>query len=395
MNQNNILQIYRTYFPDTQGGIEEAIRQIAFTIKQHGFATRVLVPSNRVTVPDVVVVDGIEVHRVPELCEIASCNIYRSGFGKLKELIEWADIVHFHYPWPFQDILNHLFIKSSDVKTVVTYHSDIVRQKLLGSLYSPLQNSFLGSVDKIVATSPQYAATSDVLRRFKDKVEIVPLGLDRALIPQSDGESLAGVKQKVGEGFFLFVGVLRYYKGLDVFVEAAKLSNLPVVIAGAGPEMEALVKQVNRLGATNVVLMGRVTDQEKAALFELAGCVVLPSTVRAEGFGVTLIEGLSFGNPLITCDINTGVSFVNEKGSTGLVAKPGCPHSLAEAMTTLFNNDEMRAQMSIAALHRFESLFSGDSLGARYASIYGDLLGKTDTRYRHQVIAAESPELEY
>jgi glycosyltransferase involved in cell wall biosynthesis len=64
-------------------------------------------------------------------------------------------------------------------------------------------------------------------------------------------------------------------------------------------------------------------------------------------------------------------------------------------MTTLFNNDEMRAQMSIAALHRFESLFSGDSLGARYASIYGDLLGKTVTSYSHQVIAADSPELEY
>jgi hypothetical protein len=62
-------------------------------------------------------VDGIAAYQVPELIEVASCNVYKGGFQLLTELIEWADIIHYrfhyHYPWPFQDVLHFMLVKRS------------------------------------------------------------------------------------------------------------------------------------------------------------------------------------------------------------------------------------------------------------------------------------------
>lgn len=76
-----------------------------------------------------------------------------------------------------------------------------------------------------MATSPQYAHTSENLLRHKNKVKIIPLAVDENTYPIPSNDNINKWREKVGEGFFLFVGVLRYYKGLDFLLEAAKSTS--------------------------------------------------------------------------------------------------------------------------------------------------------------------------
>src|SRR5690606_4141121 len=108
----------------------------------------------------------------------ASCDL--GGPGALREFAELArkhDIVHYHFPWPFADIMH--MAGNVRIPSVMTYHSDIVRQSALSRLYAPLMWRMLTAMDRIVATSPAYAATSRILtdRRIAARVNVIPLGL--------------------------------------------------------------------------------------------------------------------------------------------------------------------------------------------------------------------------
>jgi glycosyltransferase involved in cell wall biosynthesis len=171
-----VIHVYRTFFPDTQGGLEETIRQIAKGTIELGDEVQVFTLSKTASAIEEIKFEGIRVTRVPELFEIASCSVSLKGFSVFRELCEWADVVHFHFLWPFGDVLRMFVPKNT--KTMVTYHSDIVRQKLLLKMYAPLMHYFLNSVDSIVSTSPNYLKTSPVLQRYKRKAEVIPIGLD-------------------------------------------------------------------------------------------------------------------------------------------------------------------------------------------------------------------------
>ncbi len=369
-----ILHVYRTYFPDTQGGLEEVIRQICLNSRHHGVESRVFTLSkgddnNRRVVRRP---EG-RVYRASLDAELASCSVsFRAG-KLFRRLLEWADVVHYHFPWPFADFL-HL-TTTINKPSLVTYHSDIIRQRLLGRLYRPMMNRFLGAVDRIICTSPNYFATSDVLRRFSEKVEVIPIGLNEDSYPSPTAEQLVSVEQQYGRNFFLFVGVLRYYKGLHILLEAIRSSAIPVVIAGSGPTERELREQANALGLNNVIFAGSVDEITKVGLFKLAAGVVFPSYLRSEAFGVTLLEGAMYGKPLISAEVGSGTSHVNVDGKTGYVVAPGSAAELRRAMEKLLANPDMNALFGKQARQRYSALFTGELMGARYASVYQDLLG--------------------
>ncbi len=371
-----VLQVYRTYFPDTQGGLEEVIRQIC---RNTGRAVNVDDPvKNRVMCltrtsetgamrrPEAAVV------RVKQHAEIASCGLSACGFRAFERQLEWADIVHYHHPWPFADML-HIAGRVTQ-PTVVTYHSDIVRQRFLGRLYAPLMHRFLSRVDRIVCTSPNYLASSKVLAHHTDRTDVIPIGIDPAAYPEASSSTRAAVHEAFGEGFMLFVGVLRYYKGLHVLLEALKGAGVRCVIAGQGPEEKNLKSQAARLGLDNLVFAGRVDDETKVALIDAAAAFVLPSYLRSEAFGVVLLEAAMRGKPLISTDAGTGTSYVNVDGETGVVVPPDDADALRSAMQQL---TDARAQKELGknAKARFEREFTGEAMGRRYRLLYEELLG--------------------
>ncbi|WP_280076939.1 glycosyltransferase family 4 protein [Pseudomonas fulva] len=366
-----VLHFFKTYYPDSMGGIEQVIFQIAEGTQAHGIEPEVLYLSSRGAARNEPVANHLT-HRAKLDLHVASTGFSLSAFKDFAELARKADIVHFHFPWPYMDLVH--FATRLNKPTVVSYHSDIVKQKWLLKLYQPLMNRFFSSVDRIVASSPNYAAHSPVLTQFKDKVSIIPYGLDRSTYPKASAEKLAYWRQRLGERFFLFVGALRYYKGLDYLLEAARISGLPVVIMGGGFLEQQLRQQASDAGLSQVQFLGGLPDEDKVALLKLCYAFTFPSHLRSESFGISLLEAAMYGKPLISCEMGSGTTFINLADQTGLVVPPRDAPALAQAMQQLWDDPAQAQAMGAAAQQRFENVFTASAMANAYAELYRSLL---------------------
>lgn len=365
-----VLHVYKTYFPDSYGGLEQTINQICLASSKHGIENRVFTLSSE-PAPSTIKRPEAEIHRFPLSVDIASCGFSLKGLYGFKKYSRWADVIHYHFPWPFADIL-HL-MHNVDRPSVVTYHSDIVRQKHLFWLYRPLMDRWFSRVQQIIATSQNYLETSDILLRYREKVSVIPIGIEKSSYPSVSPETLEKWRSHLGENFFLFVGVLRYYKALHVLLEAIQGAGYRTVIAGSGPAETGLKKQTRNLGLRNVDFLGFIEEEDKVALLTLCRAIVFPSNQRAEAFGISLLEGAMFGKPMISSEIGTGTSFINVDGKTGFVIPPDDPLALRRAMDELHDNEQMAAKMSEAARDRYLSHFTGDKMGKDYVRLYRKL----------------------
>ena len=380
-----VLHFYKTYFPDSVGGVEQVIRQMCVGTGRLGITNQVLSLSRdrRLEPFDY---EGHTVHRVPLNFELASNAVSVQAIGQLARMAAEADVVHYHFPWPFMDLAH--FLARIDKPTVVTYHSDIVRQKALLKLYQPLKHRFLESVDTIVATSPNYLASSAVLDRYRDKTRVITFGLDKSSYPEPDQARLDHWRARVGPKFFLFVGVLRYYKGLHILLDAVAGTDYPVVIVGAGPIEAELKAHAERLGLKRVQFVGAVDDLDKAALLKLCYAVAFPSHLRSEAFGISLLEGAMYGKPMISSEIGTGTTYINVHGETGLVVPPSDHEALRAAMTRLWNDPRMAQEMGQRAEARYWQLFTSAQMADNYARLYQELVAR-----KAEVRLAAAPRL--
>lgn len=382
-----VLHVYRTYFPDPPGGLQEAIRQIALATKPFGVEPIVFTLSNT-SRPKKIEIDGIPVVRSHSWAELRSCNI--GGWNAIqtfRQLASQTDIIHYHFPWPFADLLNQ-FAPRNRAK-VITYHSDIVRQRWLGAAYQPALRSMLNSMDRIVATSDNYVRTSAVLqdKAWNDRVRVIPLGIkDQACdypannkpakASDKDGTIFGKLELSVDEPYFLFIGALRYYKGLTYLMEAARKVQAKILVVGTGPDLAALASRAQKDGHKNVIFAGLLSVEDKFALLKNCRALVLPSHRRSEAFGMTLVEASMFAKPMISCEIGTGTSYVNVHGKTGLVVPPESVDMLAQAMNTLLVDMSLCNRLGRGARERYESLFTSEAVGRAYHSLYQDILSQ-------------------
>ncbi len=358
-----VLHVYKTYLPTSMGGTERVIWELAEAGRELGIEPTVLSLASDARTEAVGTHTGIYAKRDTK---IASTDLSISAFGAFARAARNADIVHYHVPWPMADLL--YFSGGRSKPAIVTYHSDIVRQKRLKTLYAPLMHAFFRRVDRIVATSPAYIETSPVLNRYRDKTVAIPIGIGERT-PYS-AEERERLRQKVGTGFFLFVGELRYYKGVSFLLEAARRTNLPVVVAGSGE----MADEIARAGVPNLTFLGRVTDSEKEALLDLCGAFVFPSHLRSEAFGVALLEAARAGRPMICCEIGTGTTYVNIHRQTGLAVPPADPAALAAAMTELAANRQTCEDMGHRAALRYSEHFRAETMARSYRDLYEAVL---------------------
>ncbi len=363
-----VLHFYKTSFPDTMGGAEQVIFQIASGTAAQGIETTILsLTRDRNATP--LELEGVSVVRALQDFEFGSNAFSWRSFFAFRKLAARADVIHFHFPWPFGDLV--YLLSGIRKPAIVTYHSDIVRQQTLLKIYRPLKRCFLGRVDRIVATSPNYLRSSQVLQKYADKVSVIPIGVDKARYPAFNPSRADYWRECLGaKPFFLFVGVLRYYKGLHLLIEAVRDTDIRVVIVGAGPIEAELKEQAFRWGMSNVHFLGFVSDEDKVALLHLCYGVVFPSHLRSEAFGVSLLEGAMYGKPMISSEIGTGTTFINIADETGLVVPPSDPTALRVAMQTLLNNPERAAEFGKNAESRYWSLFTAEKMVASYRELY-------------------------
>jgi glycosyltransferase involved in cell wall biosynthesis len=363
-----ILYIYKTYYPHSLGGIESFIKELSTGCLERGIESSVLclAPQKEQTQ---IVIDNIPVYKIPSSFEIASTPFSFKALRCFKEIISGFDILHYQFPYPFADMLHLLF--ATHKKSIVTYQSDIVKQKFIYHFYKPLQTLFLKNVNHIICTSPNYLQTSSVLQKFQEKTSVIPIGLDKKKYLPPNQENIKKYKNQFGQKFFLFIGVLRYYKGLHTLIEAAHLTDVPIVIAGDGPIKESL--QQDAKGKNNIHFLGKINDQQKSDLLAACTAFVFPSHKRSEAFGISLLEAAMFEKPMISCEIGTGTSFINLNNETGFVIEPEKPIILAAAMQKFMIEDNMARHMGKMAYKRYDELFSHKKMIDAYEQVYKNL----------------------
>lgn len=373
-----VLHVFKWYYCDSKGGTEKAIQQLVASSGRQGVKSTVLCLAG----------ESFDKHLRTFGCAAHSCqgeageNIRRCSptlrFDSIilsarmgyefTKLARDHDLIHYHFPFPQQDLM-HLLLRPQR-PSLVTYHSDIVRQRFLSFFYTPIMNAFLERVDAVVATSENYLASSPVLQRFKQKTVVIPFGLDEHSYPAPTARTLSFWRNQVGEDFFLFIGALRYYKGLDILLQTAAMSSRTFVIGGSGLLEKDLRAKVRQRRLDNVHLLGQVSEEDKVALFRLCRAVVFPSHLRSEAFGITLLEGAMFGKPLISAEIGTGTSFINQDGLTGLVIPAGDPRALTEAVERLAGDRRISEYFGNNARARYRELFTSERYGNSYTALY-------------------------
>jgi rhamnosyl/mannosyltransferase len=369
----SVLQVYKDYHPPVYGGIEQHLSLLCRAIRPF-CDVRVLVSASGSPRTRREVVEGVPVMRSGEWLRVASapiCPAWPIHFRRLR-----ADLYHFHFPNPTGDV--SFWLSGARGKIVVTYHSDIVRQSTILPLYRPFLHRLLDKADAILATSPQYVESSEYLRPYRDKCAIVPLGVDLGRFeprPAVDARA-AEWRAEFGEPLVLFVGRLRYYKGLEVLLRAAAGIRGRIALVGDGP-FEGLLRIQHRelrLG-DRVVFLGQQPEFELLSLYRAARVCVLPSTLRSEALGIALIEAMASGVPVVSTEIGTGTSFVNQHGVTGRVVPPNDADALAGAINAILDDQALAARYGAAARERAQAEFSHAVMARRVLRVYERVTG--------------------
>jgi glycosyltransferase involved in cell wall biosynthesis len=167
-----------------------------------------------------------------------------------------------------------------------------------------------------------------------------------------------------------------YYKELHNLVEAARNSDYPIVILGAGPVEAELKAHADSLRVRNIYFLGFLPDEDKVALLELCYAVIFPSHLRSEAFGISLLEGAMYGKPLISSEIGTRTTYINIDGETGIVVPPSEPVALRQALDFLWDNPDKAKSMGERAEARYWELFTADRMAKSYVSLYQKLLSQ-------------------
>lgn len=368
-----VLQVYKDYDPPIKGGIEGHLNLLANGLVRRNVDVHVLVSNTRAAYESIRE-GAIPLTKAVQWGRLASAPLNPTFPLLLRNLGRKVDIVHFHFPNPTGEIS----ALAACLKTpmVVTYHSDIVRQKRLKLIYSPLMNLFLNRMDRIIATSPNYLRSSKTLQRYRKKCEVIPLGVDigrfKALESPPSGDG--------GYPEILFIGRFRYYKGLHVLIDAmgqVKQGKLRVV--GGGPLEPELKKQVAQKGLNSkITFQGDLTHEELTHQIQLCKILVLPSVERSEAFGIVLMEAMACGKAVISTELGTGTSYINQHAQTGVVVQPNDPSTLAAALNDLLDQPEKCHKMGLAAQQRIYREFTADQMIERTLRLYQAVLNHAD-----------------
>lgn len=364
-----ILHVYKDYYP-VLGGIENHVRLLAEGQAATGHQVTVLVTSQgrHTTVEHL---GGVRVIKAARMAHVASTPL--SAMLPLALGRERPDITHLHFPYPLGEVAQLLLGRSR--RTVISYHSDVVRQARLLKLYAPLMRRVLASADRILVGTPNVLASSPVLPAYQDKVRVLPYGIPRERFLAPNPEAVAEVRARFGAGpLLLFVGVLRYYKGLNYLLDAMPQVPARLLVVGEGPMGPALRAQAQQLGiADRVAFLGRIADEDLPAYYGAADLFVLPASERSEAFGLVQVEAMSAGLPVVCTELGTGTTYVNRHGESGLVAPPRDAAALAGAINTLLGDDALRRRLGEGARAR-SAQFDVARMLADVEAVYRELL---------------------
>ncbi|NTU82715.1 MAG: glycosyltransferase [Chloroflexales bacterium] len=364
-----ILHIYKDY-PPVVGGIENHLELLAEELAARGHAVTVLA-SGAGWRGAACERRGVRLLLAGRLATVASTPL--SPWLPLLLTRERPDLIHLHHPYPPGDAA--ALLAGRGVPLVVTYHSDIVRQRRLGAIVAPLVRRTLRRAARIIATSPAYIRSSPFLAPVASRCRVVPFGVPLERFGQADPERVATIRQRFPGPLVLFVGRLRYYKGADRLVRAMAQVPARAVFVGADATVRAadLAGLAAQIGVGDRVhFVGEQSEADLRAFYHAADIFALPSVERSEAFGIAQVEAQAAGLPVVCTELGTGTSYVTRHGRTGIVVPPDDVPALAHALRTLAASPALARAMGEAGRARAHTEFSLGRMLDRVEAVYDE-----------------------
>ncbi|HUI78987.1 MAG TPA: glycosyltransferase [Bryobacteraceae bacterium] len=357
------------YYPPYMGGIETHLQALSRELTKT-LDLRVIVSNDR-RGSTREVLDGVNLVRISTPLKLFSTPLSPAMVSAIRD--STADLIHIHLPNPTA-IMAYL-ASGHRGKAIFTYHSDTVKHKVLGSLFQPLLDAALRRSSAVIATSPNYLATSPVLATVRDRCHVIPYGIDLEQFERVDAAEVARVRQQYGERLIVSVGRLVYYKGFEYLIRAMARVNGKLLIIGGGPLRADLLKLASELGiAERVVLVGEVQNERVIPYYHAAQIFALASVARSEAFGIVQIEAMAAGLPVVNTALDSGVPFVSLDGQTGLTVAPADSDAMATALNRLLDDAELRRTLGSAGIRRARQEFSLETMVGRTLQLYRSIL---------------------
>lgn len=374
-----VLHVNKLYFPWI-GGVETICQQMSEYLANH--------PEFDVTVLACHEKDQwfkgnlnrVSVIKVPNLIyrlfkkTLFLSSPYSRHFRKQLKAIP-ADILHFHLPNPLAVI--SCFLVRPKGRLLITYHSDIIKQKWILLFYRPFLKWFLNRADRILVTSPNLLMNSPVLKSYEAKCQVHPLGLNLAeyALTESQEVLLDVAREKRQRPLLLYVGRLVYYKGVHVLVEAMKDLDADLIMIGSGNLEQNVRNQIYRLGLEDrISISPPVAFRDLVYYFHLADIFILPSVANSEAFGIVQLEAMLCQTAVVSTNLPTGVPWVNKDGFSGLTVPPSDSRALHDALHRLISDPVLRNKLARQGLQRVRKEFDNQKLMTRLIEHYQELM---------------------
>ena len=356
------------YYPPARGGMESHLEVLSNELKGLVNLRLIVANENRRTVRESS--DDLKITRVGEIFKLQSAPICPALIQELRKAN--ADIVHLHWPNPMA-VLAYL-LSGLKSKLVFTYHSDVVRQRKLAVAFQPILRRALDKASAIIATSPNYIETSDVLSAYRSKCRVIPFGVPTDYFEHCDSAKVKQLREQYGPQIVLAVGRLVYYKGFEHLVRAIALTKARLIIIGQGPQREFLDGLAAELNIRDrIVFLNEVEDIRP--YYHAADIFVLPSVMRSEAFGIVQLEAMTCGKPVINTQLDSGVNFVSPTGVSGLTVPPADHVALGNAINYLMERPYLRNKLGIGGRLRVARDFTVKAMVQQTLDLYEEVAG--------------------
>lgn len=364
-----VLQVGK-FYPPHRGGMESHLQALCGQLRARVEVEVLVAGEGRRTVEEAL--DSVKVTRVGTLFDFAAAPVCPGLVRRIRE--SRADIVHLH--WPHPTALLAYLASGHAGRLVVTYHSDVVRQKVLGGLFRPVLRRALERADAVIAASPNYVESSPVLQRFKSKCSVIPFGVPLDEFDRVASSEVSRIRGRFGPRVVLGVGRLIYYKGFEHLVRAMKDVDGHLLVVGEGPLRGALEREAERAGVGGrVTFLGHV--ENVVPYYHAADVFALPSIARSEAFGIVQLEAMACRRPVVNTRLDSGVPYVSVDGVTGLTVPPADSGALASALNRLLGDPALRTLYGRAARLRVESEFDLETMGRRTLRLYEEVMSSS------------------